>query len=110
MKKLILIGIIALLLIAIYRIIFQIKDSTESIKKAEILQSELNENAKKNAFLKERLQFVQTDEFIKEEARNELGLVQKDEYVILAPPPEEREFEELVENTPNWKKWFELLF
>jgi len=81
-----------------------------SIGKAQVLESHLNENIKKNVFLKERLEFVKTDEFISEQARNELGLVKKDEYVVLAPPPGKREFEDILDNTPNWKKWLELLF
>lgn len=97
-------------MLAIYQIVLQIRDSMDSIEKATTLQEQFNQNFKKNAFLKERLEYVQTDEFINEQARNELGLVQKDEYVVLAPPPEEREFEELLDNTPNWRKWWDLLF
>ena len=111
MKKLIFIIIIILLLVTIYRTIFAIKDTYGSIKKAETLKVELETKSQKNAFLKERLQYVQTDTFINEQARNQLGLVQKDEYVILAPPPEEKEFnEKILDDTPNWRKWFEMLF
>lgn len=110
MKKIILIAIIAFLVLAIYQLVLQIRDSMESIEKSTTLQEQYDENLKKNAFLKERLEFVQTDEFINEQARNELGLVQKDEYIVLAPPPEGREFEEILDKTPNWKKWLDLLF
>lgn len=87
------------------------KNTRNSITKSEELKIELVTKSQKNAFLKERLQYVQTDTFINEQARNQLGLVQKDEYVILAPPPEEKEFnKEILDHTPNWRKWFEMLF
>ena len=89
MKKILLVLLIVLLLLAIYRIVHSIKDTYSSFHHSERLKQELVQKQRKNTFLKERLEYVRTDSFINEQARDQLGLVQKDEFVILAPPPKE---------------------
>ncbi len=111
MKKILLVLLIVLLLLAIYRIIHSIKDTYSSFHHAERLKQELVQKQRKNTFLKERLEYVRTDSFINEQARDQLGLVQKDEFVILAPPPKETPLDmSSLEQLPTWKKWIKIFF
>lgn len=99
-------------------LVFAIKSSTERFselssgkKRLSELEITLDKEQKKNAFLKERLSYVQSDTFVEEEARNKLGLTKEGEYVVIAPPPINKDKKnEIVDNTPNWKKWWELFF
>lgn len=111
MKKILLVLLIFLLLLAIYRIIHSIKDTYNSFHHSERLKQELVQKQRKNAFLKGRLEYVRTDSFINEQARDQLGLVQKDEFVVLAPPPKETPLDmNGLENLPAWKKWIRVFF
>ncbi len=111
MKKILLVLLIFLLSLAIYRIIHSIKDTYNSFHHSERLKQELVQKQRKNIFLQERLEYVRTDSFINEQARDQLGLVQKDEFVILAPPPKDTSFDiSSLEKIPAWKKWLIIFF
>lgn len=76
-----------------------------------VLKKELEAEKKKNQFLKQRLFYVKTDEFVEEQARKKLGLVKPGEHTVIAPPepPKGKETIE-IDKTPNWEKWWKLFF
>lgn len=78
---------------------------------AENLKKKLATEQKKNQYLKERLYYVKTDNFVEEEAQNKLGLLRPGEYFVIAPTPAPNQSEAIViDDRPNWKKWWELFF
>jgi len=80
--------------------------------------SKVSELEKVNQELRERLEEVQSQEYIERESRNKLGLAREGEIVVvlpdeevlrkLAPPKREEEKDELPE--PNWREWLDLFF
>lgn len=110
MKKIVLIILILTLLTVIYRILSSIISSYNNSNSSQTLKSALEEEESKNAFLKEKLKYVQTEDFVSTQARNQLGLVKKDEYVILAPPPEKKTLTVGTDQKSNWKKWVEVFY
>lgn len=108
--------ILPLVLIVILGLI--IKNITFSILKLNqnnaiitSLKSDLIHQRQQQQFLKERLYYVKTDEFVENEAREKLGMVKEGEHIVLAPPTDEKRVATaFVANTPNWKKWWNLFF
>lgn len=102
--------------IGIIIIILIIKNLTVSIlnlkEKSTIvasLENELKSKKYDNSYLKEKLLYVKTSDFIKNEARNKLGLVQKGEYIVIPPPVNNKQFNQTKERA-NWRKWWDLFF
>lgn len=98
--------------------VFAIKNSFSSFsglssgkERLTDLEMSLQEQKKENAYLKERLSYVQSNQFVEEEARDKLGLVKDGEYIVIAPPPTDKiKQPENIDARPNWKKWWELFF
>ncbi len=72
-------------------------------------QNDLEREKKENADLKKRLEYVNSNEFIEEEARNKLFLVKPGESGVIIPKdliatndPKK------VENKAVWEEWIEL--
>lgn len=110
-KRFLPIIIVLLLLLAIKNNISGIFHTLEDKNTAETLRKKLAEEKKKNTFLKERLFYVETNNFVEEEAREKLGMSKPGEYLIIAPtstPPDKTDIE--VNNMPNWQKWLKLFF
>lgn len=105
-------------LIIILILLFIIKNIAESIivlnQNSHILINLKNEEElakQKNKFLKERLNYVTSQEFIENEAREKLGMVKNGENIILIPPPGKEEKKKNQRNElPNWEKWKRLFF
>jgi cell division protein DivIC len=108
--------IIPLLLILI--LLFIIKNIVNSIielRQNSLIVTSLQENQaeeqKRGEFLKEQLFYVKTDDFIQNQARDKLGMVQPGEHIIIVPeatnpnkkPP-------VTDNISNWQKWWRLFF
>lgn len=111
MKKLLPILIIFLLLLIIKTNIDSLIKSLGNENKIADLKQELVEEGKKNQFLKEKLLYVKTDQFVDKEAREKLGLTKKGEYFVIAPSSTPLNQERIViDNRPNWRKWWELFF
>lgn len=109
MKRIISIVAIILILLTIKNIISSINRLRDTAEVAKRQEEQLRHQQQTHAFLQEQLKYVQTDEFVEQEARNKLGLVKQDEYVVLAPPPTKNsENEEDRSDDPNWKKWIQL--
>lgn len=91
--------------------ISSIFDTIQNGKISNSLQQQLADEKKKNQFLKERLFYVKTDDFIENEARRKLGLVKVGEHTVIAPPAPEKDKNPIeVDTKPNWEKWWGLFF
>ena len=111
MKKLLPILIILILLLTIKNNLFAIFKTVEDKNTAETLRQKLSTEEKRNQFLKEQLYYVETDQFVEEEAREKLGMSRPGEYIVIAPTPAPLNREQIEVNTnPNWRRWLELFF
>lgn len=112
MKKIILpIFIIIFLLFVIRGLVASIITRSQNQDITVTLEEDYKNKQKQNAYLKEKLAYAKSNEFIEKEARNKLGLVREGEYIILGPPLKVARSEKVVfENDPNWKKWYTLFF
>ncbi|KKQ95586.1 MAG: hypothetical protein A3G66_00540 [Candidatus Levybacteria bacterium RIFCSPLOWO2_12_FULL_39_17] len=103
--------LIFLLLVIIKTNIDSLIKSLRNENKVADLKKELVEEGKKNQFLKEKLLYVKTDQFVEREAREKLGLTKKGEYFVIAPTSTPLNQEKIVIDTkPNWRKWLDLFF
>jgi len=112
MKTLILpLLVIIFLLFLIRGLVFSIISKAQHQNITPNLEIEYENKKKEHAYLKEKLQYVKSREFIEEEARNKLGLVQEGDYIILGPPLTTHSSEEIIlDEEPNWKQWYSLFF
>ncbi len=109
-KKFIPFLIILLLLIIIRNSLVSISSSFKNENTKEKLEEKLAEEEKKNQFLNERLFYVETQQFVEEEARK-LGMLKSGEFLVIAPtaaPLNQKRIE--IDTKPNWRKWLELFF
>ncbi len=112
MKKIVFFGIVVVSALVINNLVHSIYDLW---KKKDLLvsaQKELDLEKQKNQMLKSQLKIVKTNEFVEQEARNKLFLVKEGEQEVLiqkdllvSPSAKEKQ-----DNSPNWKKWWELFF
>ena len=102
--------IVVFLLFIIKNIVVSIVDLKQNSQIVTSLINQEGEAKKQNQFLKERLYFVNTDEFIEKQAREKLGMVKQGEYIVLAPPAQEKSKVVPIDTDPNWKKWWKLFF
>jgi cell division protein FtsB len=112
MKKAIFILIVIVLLLIINGLIHSILDTYNKKDLLTQAQKELEEEKLKNSRLKAELTYVETEQFIEEQARNKLFLVKPGEEHVVIP-------QELIKsgtpNTkkpqiPNWQQWLKLFF
>lgn len=110
-KTLILLGIIVVLLLLIKNIVSSISSLQQNSRIVSDLKQQEQEELQKRDFLKQQLYFSNTQEFVETQAREKLGMVKPGEKIVIVPP-RQAEQEQSVEfdNTPNWKKWWNLLF
>ena len=70
---------------------------------------ELAEAEAENKRLKERLEYVKSEEFVEREARERLGLGKPGEVVVILPTPSKiQDSKSGIQDKPNWEKWWEL--
>lgn len=75
------------------------------------LKKKEQEEIQKREFLKQQLYFSNTEEFIEIQAREKLGMVKPGEKIVIVPLKQEETTNTIeFDNTPNWKKWWSLLF
>lgn len=83
-------------------------------KEVSELKSNIEYLEKEQQDLKEKKKFYQSEEFIRREAREKLGLTAKDELVLILPElpnlPEEKVGRRISSNSPAWKQWWDLFF
>lgn len=114
MKKLFFILTVVILLFVIKDLlqsIYDIWQKKDFVTKAE---KELGFQKQENQRLKSEFTYVQTPEFIEQEARNKLFMIKEGEQKILIPE-EGEEAKNLQsdlknKNIPNWRQWWELFF
>jgi cell division protein FtsB len=107
-----------LAVIAVIILLFIIKNNMANIIKtledentAGNLKKKIAEEQRQNQFLRERLFYVKTNQFVEKEAREKLGLSKPGEYIVIAPNPTPLNRNEAETDTrPNWQKWLELFF
>ncbi len=111
MKSLLPVLIIIFLLIIIKNGISATFNSINNKNSKESLENTLNQEQTKNQYLKEKLFYVKTNKFVEEEARDKLGMLKDGEYFVIAPtstPLDQRKI--VIDDRPNWEKWWELFF
>ncbi len=75
------------------------------------LTKKLSDEKKENLYLKERLQYANSDQFVQEQAQEKLGLLKTGEYFVIAPTSTPLNTQTSVpDQKPNWQKWWELFF
>lgn len=75
------------------------------------LTKQLQDQKKKNSYLKEKLAYVKTNQFVADQAQGKLGLLRDGEYFVIAPTPQPLNTASvIIDNTPNWQKWLHLFF
>ena len=107
--------IILIVLIVIYNLIGQIITTLRSGDRLEQAISSLHSLETRNKELKERLNLVKSAEFLEQQARDNLGLVQPGETVIIIPEYKLQSIlgatQEAIEpRLPNWQGWLRLFF
>jgi len=111
MKRVIPFIIIILLLLVIKNNISSIIDSVNNTDTTSSLSKQLGEEKKKNQYLKERLFYVKTNQFVEDQAKEKLGYLRPGEFFVIAPTPAPSEAKSVViDDRPNWKRWIELFF
>lgn len=111
MKKILPLIIVILLILVIKNNVSSIIDLSNNNNDVSSLEKKLEKEKQKNKFLKERLTYVETSEFVENEAREKLGMLKEGEQFIIAPTPSPLNNGEInLDNRPNWQKWLELFF
>ena len=113
MRKVAVFVIIISLIFAIRSIVVSIYKLNEERARIERVAQGLQDKKKEQAFLREQLYYVQSNTFVEKEAREKLGMVKKNEYLVVAPQASSAgavgEVQPSVEK-PNWQKWWRLFF
>lgn len=111
LKKALPFVLILILILIIKGNISAIIKTKNNAKTVENLKNQLAVEEQKNRYLKERLSYVKTSEFVKDEAESKLGMLGQGEFFVIAPTPIPASASNLVlTNKPNWQKWIDLFF
>lgn len=110
MKKAIFILIVIVLLVVINGLIHSILDTYSKKDLLTTAQKELEAEKLKNSKLKSQLSFVQTNQFVEEEARNKLFLVKPGEQHVVISEDLLTKTSQKPQNLPNWQQWLKLFF
>jgi len=103
--------IVVFLLFIIKNIVVSIANLNQNSQIVTNLITQEKKAKKQNEFLKERLYYVNTNEFIEIQAREKLGMVREGEHIVLAPPATSSpNGMKIPDTTPNWQKWWKLFF
>ena len=111
MKKIIYIVIVIFLIVTINNLAHSIFDLWHKQDLLTSAQKQLDLEKIKNKKLKAELSYVQTQQFVEEEARNKLFMVKPGEQEVLIPPNLIKEpGKKAVDTRPNWQRWYDLFF
>ena len=108
MKKGIVIISIVILLLILRHVGLSITHLIDTEGTVRTLRTQLTDEKKENSFLKQRLSYVKSNDFVEKEAREKLGLVRDSEQPVFLSPPSVAPHEKMIEDVPNWKKWAKL--
>lgn len=105
-------GVLALLIMSLLGSISRMKNVSLKIDKEKEKVEKLK---KENEELQKNLEFVQSEEYVEKQLRDNLGLAKEGEIVVILPEAEiVKKFaprideEEKIPLEPNWKKWMKL--
>lgn len=103
-------------IIAVIGLLFIINNSVHSMydiwQKKDFItkaQKELDFQKQENQKLKAALSYSQTQEFIEKQARDKLFMIKAGEQKVLIPQEVDNS-QEVIDASPNWKKWWNLFF
>ena len=104
--------LVAVLIISLIRNVLKLSSANEKIKREADVVESLKD---KKEEIQKQLEYVQSQDFIEQEARNKLGLAKEGEIIIILPDEESlkklsprREEEQELLPEPNWKRWLGL--
>lgn len=110
-KTLILISAIVVLLLVIKNIVGSIISLRQNSQIVTSLKKQEQAEKEKKRFLQQQLYYVNTSQFIENEAREKLGMAKPGEQIVLAPPEVNKQTKNESEDySSNWKKWWKLFF
>lgn len=109
-KKIIILAVIMILLVIIKNTVFSMVTLLNNAGYSQKLENQLNTEQQKNKFLKERLSYVKTNQFVEDVAREKLGFTKPGEKIVILPKKGEKTNEQQAEDKPNWQKWWEMFF
>ena len=108
-KKILPFLVILVLLLIIKGNISDILTSGNDATVTKKLEKQLADEKKENVYLKQRLAYVKTNQFIADQAEGKLGLLRDGEYFVIAPTPQPLNSSTvLILDKPNWQKWLDL--
>lgn len=111
MKKIPYFIVVLILLFIINNLAHSIIDIYQKQDVLTNAQKQLDREKTKNQKLKAELSYVQSQQFLEEEARNKLFLIKPGEQEILIPQTEEQKGRETPKKQiPNWQQWLNLFF
>jgi cell division protein FtsB len=110
MRKFFFIIIVIILLFIINDLMHSIYDIWQKKDFVTQAQKELEFQKQENQRLKSALSYSQTQEFIEKEARDKLFMTKEGEQKVLIPQESENSQNTQKDNSPNWKKWWNLFF
>lgn len=110
-KTLILLGIIIILLLLIKNIVGSISSLRQNSRIVSDLRQQEQDELQKRDFLRQQLYYSNTQEFVERQAREKLGMIKPGEKIVIVPHPiEDPDVESGIDNTSNWRKWWNILF
>lgn len=110
MKKTLYIVIVIALILIINGLAHSIYDLWSKKDLITSAQKKLDEEKLRNQKLKGELSYVQTREFIEEQARDSLFLGRPNEKEIIIPQIPQKNELKLKTQIPNWQKWLDLFW
>lgn len=103
--------IVLILLVIIRNIVSSILQTQANSTIVDDLKTQYTNEQKRGEFLKQRLYYVQTNDFIENQAREKLGMALPGEHIVLAPPATTSALPTVTrESQANWEKWWQLFF
>lgn len=116
MLKRILLGLVMLVFIVIaYNLTSQIFNTLKSGDRLSEATNKLTQLETENKELKKRLEKVQSQEFVEQQARDKLGLAKEGETIVIIPDEKldqilEASREAKIVRLPNWLGWWKVFF
>ena len=114
-KKIVIVAIILIGLIAGYNLVSQILEAAKSGERLSEAADAVVQLEIKNKELKTRLENIQSFQFIEEGARNKLGLGKVGETIVIIPDEKIRQVlgassSATIIKWPNWLGWWKVFF
>lgn len=104
-----------ILVFGIYLVVFLSRDLFQLLKKKERIkkmEEKIETLRLGNEELGERLEYVESDQFIEKEARDKLNMAKEGETIVILPETLKLRGQESEtspeENLPNWQQWLRL--